>query len=169
MSTHLKRIAFIYLISYLAVAALGFGLFPALTMKLFQPIGTTLRAQLGRTNRYVAWLAAQAGRLSGLSATLRHASPVYRSSRSLGLVADDHLVEPRGCAVALTSKVVLLVQMVSPLASFATNWPSQVPLGSGPTNRHRPSVVGKNRAFMIQPAQLASRKTSAGVIAVNSR
>jgi len=35
VGTRLKRIAFIYLISYLAVAALGFGLFPALTMKLF--------------------------------------------------------------------------------------------------------------------------------------
>jgi hypothetical protein len=31
----LKRIAFIYLISYLSVAAVGFGLFPALTLKLF--------------------------------------------------------------------------------------------------------------------------------------
>jgi hypothetical protein len=31
----LKRIAFVYLISYLAVAAAGFGLFPTLTLKLF--------------------------------------------------------------------------------------------------------------------------------------
>jgi len=31
----LKRIAFIYLISYLSIAAIGFGLFPALTFKLF--------------------------------------------------------------------------------------------------------------------------------------
>ncbi len=35
MGVRLKRIAFIYLISYLGVAALGFGLFPALTMRLF--------------------------------------------------------------------------------------------------------------------------------------
>jgi len=35
VGAQLKRIAFIYLISYLAVAALGFGLFPTLTMKLF--------------------------------------------------------------------------------------------------------------------------------------
>jgi hypothetical protein len=31
----LKKIAFIYLISYLSVTAVGFGLFPALTLKLF--------------------------------------------------------------------------------------------------------------------------------------
>jgi hypothetical protein len=31
----LKRIAFIYLVSYLSIAAIGFGLFPALTFKLF--------------------------------------------------------------------------------------------------------------------------------------
>ena len=35
MGVRLKRIAFIYLISYLSVAAVGFGLFPALTLKLF--------------------------------------------------------------------------------------------------------------------------------------
>ena len=35
MGIRLKRLAFVYLISYLAVAALGFGLFPALTLKLF--------------------------------------------------------------------------------------------------------------------------------------
>ena len=35
MGVRLKRIAFIYLISYLGVAAVGFGLFPALTLKLF--------------------------------------------------------------------------------------------------------------------------------------
>ena len=35
MGARLKRIAFIYLISYLAVAALGFGLLPELTLKLF--------------------------------------------------------------------------------------------------------------------------------------
>ncbi len=35
MGFRLKRIAFIYLISYLTVAAVGFGLFPALTFKLF--------------------------------------------------------------------------------------------------------------------------------------
>lgn len=34
-AVRLKRIAFIYLISYLSVAAIGFGLFPALTFKLF--------------------------------------------------------------------------------------------------------------------------------------
>ena len=34
MGVRLKRIAFVYLISYLAVAAVGFGLFPALTLKL---------------------------------------------------------------------------------------------------------------------------------------
>ena len=39
MGNQLKRIAFIYLISYLGVAALGFGLFPALTMKLFLSTG----------------------------------------------------------------------------------------------------------------------------------
>jgi hypothetical protein len=31
----LKRIAFIYLVSYLSIAAIGFGLFPAFTFKLF--------------------------------------------------------------------------------------------------------------------------------------
>ena len=35
MGVRLKRIAFVYLISYLAVAAVGFGLFPTLTLKLF--------------------------------------------------------------------------------------------------------------------------------------
>ena len=35
MGVRLKRIAFIYLISYLAVAALGFGLLPELTLKVF--------------------------------------------------------------------------------------------------------------------------------------
>ena len=35
MGARLKRIAFIYLISYLAVAALGFGLLPELTLKVF--------------------------------------------------------------------------------------------------------------------------------------
>ena len=35
MGYRLKRIAFVYLISYLAVAALGFGLFPKLTFELF--------------------------------------------------------------------------------------------------------------------------------------
>jgi len=35
VGVRLKRIAFVYLISYLAVAAVGFGLFPALTLKLF--------------------------------------------------------------------------------------------------------------------------------------
>jgi len=35
VGVRLKRIAFIYLISYLAVAAVGFGLFPTLTLKLF--------------------------------------------------------------------------------------------------------------------------------------
>jgi len=35
VGVRLKRIAFIYLISYLSVAAVGFGLFPALTLKLF--------------------------------------------------------------------------------------------------------------------------------------
>jgi hypothetical protein len=35
MGLRLKRIAFVYLISYLAVAAIGFALFPALTLKLF--------------------------------------------------------------------------------------------------------------------------------------
>jgi hypothetical protein len=35
VGARLKRIAFIYLISYLAVAALGFGLLPELTLKLF--------------------------------------------------------------------------------------------------------------------------------------
>ena len=35
MGIRLKRIAFIYLISYLSIAAIGFGLFPALTFKLF--------------------------------------------------------------------------------------------------------------------------------------
>jgi hypothetical protein len=35
----LKRIAFIYLISYLSIAAIGFGLFPALTFKLFLSSG----------------------------------------------------------------------------------------------------------------------------------
>ncbi len=39
MGARLKRIAFIYLISYLGVAALGFGLFPALTLKLFLSSG----------------------------------------------------------------------------------------------------------------------------------
>jgi len=39
VGNQLKRIAFIYLISYLGVAALGFGLFPALTMKLFLSTG----------------------------------------------------------------------------------------------------------------------------------
>ena len=31
----MKKIAFIYLISYLSVTAVGFGLFPALALKLF--------------------------------------------------------------------------------------------------------------------------------------
>jgi hypothetical protein len=31
----LKKVAFVYLITYLSVAAVGFGLFPALTLKLF--------------------------------------------------------------------------------------------------------------------------------------
>ena len=35
MGVRLKKIAFVYLISYLAVAAVGFGLFPTLTLKLF--------------------------------------------------------------------------------------------------------------------------------------
>lgn len=35
MGVRLKKIAFIYLISYLSVAAVGFGLFPVLTLKLF--------------------------------------------------------------------------------------------------------------------------------------
>jgi len=35
VGARLKRIAFIYLISYLAVAALGFGLLPELTLKVF--------------------------------------------------------------------------------------------------------------------------------------
>jgi len=35
VGVRLKRIAFIYLISYLAVAALGFGLLPELTLKVF--------------------------------------------------------------------------------------------------------------------------------------
>ena len=35
MGSRLKRIAFVYLISYLAVAAVGFGLFPKLTFDLF--------------------------------------------------------------------------------------------------------------------------------------
>ena len=35
MGVRLKRIAFIYLISYLSVAAVGFGFFPTLTLKLF--------------------------------------------------------------------------------------------------------------------------------------
>jgi len=35
VGVRLKRIAFVYLISYLAVAAVGFGLFPTLTLKLF--------------------------------------------------------------------------------------------------------------------------------------
>ena len=35
MGLRLKKIAFIYLISYLSVTAVGFGLFPALTLKLF--------------------------------------------------------------------------------------------------------------------------------------
>ncbi|MDH3655144.1 MAG: hypothetical protein OEN21_12805 [Myxococcales bacterium] len=35
MGLRLKRIAFIYLFSYLAVAAIGFGLAPTLTLKLF--------------------------------------------------------------------------------------------------------------------------------------
>jgi hypothetical protein len=35
----LKRIAFVYLISYLAVAAVGFGLAPTLTLKLFFSTG----------------------------------------------------------------------------------------------------------------------------------
>jgi len=39
MGIRLKRIAFVYLISYLAVAALGFGLFPALTLELFLSTG----------------------------------------------------------------------------------------------------------------------------------
>ena len=39
MGHRLKRIAFIYLISYLAVAAVGFGLFPALTFELFFSTG----------------------------------------------------------------------------------------------------------------------------------
>ena len=35
MGSRLKRIAFVYLISYLAVAAVGFSLFPKLTFQLF--------------------------------------------------------------------------------------------------------------------------------------
>jgi len=35
VGVRLKKIAFVYLISYLAVAAVGFGLFPTLTLKLF--------------------------------------------------------------------------------------------------------------------------------------
>jgi len=35
VGVRLKKVAFIYLISYLSVAAIGFGLFPALTLKLF--------------------------------------------------------------------------------------------------------------------------------------
>jgi len=35
MGVRLKRVAFVYLISYLSVAAVGFGLFPTLTLKLF--------------------------------------------------------------------------------------------------------------------------------------
>jgi len=35
VGSQLKKMAFIYLISYLGVVALGFGLFPTLTMKLF--------------------------------------------------------------------------------------------------------------------------------------